>query len=341
MRRDGGNHHEKLGLQRISCATQFTIPNSAGTSPDLVCNYTDTRSSQPNPASCTHEFSYLLISSTSFSSSSPSCSFWSTTLPSSQNRKLSHPSLSLYVMIMSWHGVQHTLSTASTHDCLSSIHSHDYELTPEWSFSFWHASLHDRPPSANSPWVHKGKLTLSHSHGCGLTNWWVESQHPARHPSTASKYLCKLAQLLPPRSHDCGLQIRSIMASMFARSWPPSPYLQSRSITAFMFARSWPPCAYLHTRLITASKCISKLARLPPPCSHNHGLQVHLQTRSITISECISKFTRSLAPSVSPKTLDHGLGVYLWGHSIVIIRRTLNCSQAAPSASPDIPCVDG
>jgi len=43
MRGDGGNHHEKLGLKRISCATQFTIPDMTGTPPDPACNYTDTR----------------------------------------------------------------------------------------------------------------------------------------------------------------------------------------------------------------------------------------------------------------------------------------------------------
>jgi len=32
--------------------------------------------------------------------------------------------------------VQHSLSTASTHHCLSSLYSHDHELTPECSYSF-------------------------------------------------------------------------------------------------------------------------------------------------------------------------------------------------------------
>jgi len=93
----------------------------------------------------------------------PSLSFSSTTLPSLQNTKFSHPSLSLHVMIMSWHQVQHTpstrihwvqhtLSTAFTKDCLSSLHSQDYKSTPECSFSFLPASLHDWPPSASSPW---------------------------------------------------------------------------------------------------------------------------------------------------------------------------------------------
>ena len=49
------------------------------------------------------------------------------------------------------HQVQHTPNTAYTQDCLSSLHTHDYELTPECSFSFRRASLHDRLPPATSP----------------------------------------------------------------------------------------------------------------------------------------------------------------------------------------------
>jgi len=64
MRGDGGNDHEKLGLKRISCASQFTIPDTAGTSADPAFNYTDTRSSQPNQVSRTPDFSYPLVFST-------------------------------------------------------------------------------------------------------------------------------------------------------------------------------------------------------------------------------------------------------------------------------------
>jgi len=50
------------------------------------------------------------------------------------------------------------------------------------------------------------------------------------------KYSSKLARLHPPNSHDHDLQVylstRSITASKFALSWPPSAYLQTRSITA-------------------------------------------------------------------------------------------------------------
>jgi len=36
LRGHGGNHHEKLGLKRILCASQLTIPDTAGMTPDLV-----------------------------------------------------------------------------------------------------------------------------------------------------------------------------------------------------------------------------------------------------------------------------------------------------------------
>jgi len=209
LRGDGGNHHEKLGLKRISYAGQFTIPNTTRMNPNPACNNPDRRCSQPNQASHTPYFAYLLVYSESCSSSSPSLSFSSTTLSSSQNTKLSHSSLSLHAMIMSWnlvqhtpstsiHWVQHTLSTsihrvqntpstASTQDSLSSLQSHDYKLTAGCSFSIRRASLHDRLPSASSPWELKGRVTLSHSHGCELTNWWTESQHLARCQSNPSK----------------------------------------------------------------------------------------------------------------------------------------------------------
>jgi len=71
MRGDGGNLDEELGLKRISCASQFTIPDMEGSSPNPACNNTDRRSSRPNQASRTPDFPYLLVFSTSFCSSSP------------------------------------------------------------------------------------------------------------------------------------------------------------------------------------------------------------------------------------------------------------------------------
>ena len=69
--RDERVHHQKLGLQRIPGVCQFSMPDTAGTSPDSVCNYTDTRSSQPNQAGHTPDFPYPFVSSSSISSPSP------------------------------------------------------------------------------------------------------------------------------------------------------------------------------------------------------------------------------------------------------------------------------
>ena len=108
-RGDGRNNHEKLGLNRISCASQFTIPETAGTCPDLACNNTDTRSSQPNQASRTPDFSYPLVSSTLFSSSSPISLFLIhiTTIIAEYKVKSSRS-------ISPWHDPELTPSTAYT-----------------------------------------------------------------------------------------------------------------------------------------------------------------------------------------------------------------------------------
>jgi hypothetical protein len=57
----GGNHHEELEHKRIGRESQFTMPNTARTSPDLSGNYTDTRSFQPNQTCRTPDFSYPLV----------------------------------------------------------------------------------------------------------------------------------------------------------------------------------------------------------------------------------------------------------------------------------------
>ena len=108
MRGYGGNYHEKLGLKRILCASQFTIPDTAGTTPDPVCNYTDMRSSQLNQASCTSDFSYPLII-TSCSSSSP---------------------ISLFLV--------HNSTIIAEHNVKSSLfisQCHDHELTPSTAYT--------------------------------------------------------------------------------------------------------------------------------------------------------------------------------------------------------------
>jgi hypothetical protein len=42
IRGDGGNHHEKLELEKISCDSQLTIPDTAGTIGYPAGNNTDT-----------------------------------------------------------------------------------------------------------------------------------------------------------------------------------------------------------------------------------------------------------------------------------------------------------
>jgi len=300
----GGNHHEKLGLREFR--VQFNWPSPIRQVRVPIRREPTPIRGLPNPIGpvvplISHIRSYPPYHSHLHPQS---FCFSSTYQLSSQNTMLSHPSQSLHDMIMSWHWVQHTPSTASTQDCLSSLHSHDYELTPESSLSFRRTSLHDRPPSASSPWELQGKVTLSHSHGCELTNGWIESHHPVRRPSTASKYSPDLAPSRPPSASpialDHGLQVP------------------------------------LHTRLITASKCISILAGLRPASLREHGLQVHLQTRSITISECISKFTRSLPPSVSPNMLDHRLQVHLQTHSITASEYISEFTRSSFSGAPHI-----
>jgi hypothetical protein len=118
----------------------------AGSSLDLVCNKSNMRSSQHNQACRTLYFSYLLVSSTSFSSSSPislllvhnSTIITEHTVKSSLSISPCHdyeltPSTAYieYDILR----VQHTPSTASTQDCLFSFHSHDYELTSNCSLA--------------------------------------------------------------------------------------------------------------------------------------------------------------------------------------------------------------
>ena len=112
IRGDGGNHHEKLGHREFRVRVNWPSPIRQVQVPirqvitlirgllnpisQVVLLISHSRSYPPN---CSHLHS-------------PSLSFSSTTLPSSQNTKLSHPSLSVHAMIMSSHRVKHTLSTA-------------------------------------------------------------------------------------------------------------------------------------------------------------------------------------------------------------------------------------
>jgi len=204
----------------------------------------------------------------------PSLTSLSTTLPSSENSILSHYSLSLHVMIMSWHQVQYTPSTVYTQDCSCSLHFHDYELTSEGSFRFQRSSLHSQLPSGTSQLEVKGKVALSYSDGCEWTNWGKVSGQPSCRPSTAHLDPTNVAGLLPTCSHTHGPQVHLHTCpitllecvSNLTRSWPPTV---SPNMLDYTLQR------HIQTRSIPASKCISKLAKLQSPNSLNHGLQVY------------------------------------------------------------------
>jgi len=148
MRGDWGNHHQKMEYQSVSCVSQFTISDMADTSFNPAPNNINTRSSKPNHASCTPGFSYALVSSISFSSSSSIDLFLI-----HNSAIITEYTLNISVCIgtchdyeltpnCSIHQVQHTPSTVYTYNCLSSLHLHDYKLAPKCSFNIQHASQH-------------------------------------------------------------------------------------------------------------------------------------------------------------------------------------------------------
>jgi hypothetical protein len=140
----GGNHHEKLVLKRISCASKFPILKKAGTSRDAPCNYPVSTSSQPNQASYTSVYAYRLVSSTSFSSSSPIILFLvlPSTIMTQHNVKLSF-SISpcqdhelapgTACSKHSIHQVQHTPSTAYTEYCIHRVQHTSSTASTEYS----------------------------------------------------------------------------------------------------------------------------------------------------------------------------------------------------------------
>ena len=71
IRGDRANYDEQLGLERIPCGSQLTIPDTAGTSTDPVGNYIHTWFSKPKQARHSADFSYPLVPFISCSSLSP------------------------------------------------------------------------------------------------------------------------------------------------------------------------------------------------------------------------------------------------------------------------------
>jgi len=331
MRRYGGNYHETLGLRRNSCASQFTIPDTACARADPECYYTDTTSSKPNHASHTPYFSYPLVSPTSFSSSSSISLVLvhnSTIIAEHKVRSLLSISPchdheltpSTTYTKYNIHRVQHTLSTAYTE---YSIHPRFFVFPP---FSWWRVD----------PWMWLQLPTCLPTRSTAISRLSMRAPWSSclvTFPRLWVNEMMKRVSAPGAPSIDCLtvlVQTHLVMASRFARSWPPSAsthwldhnlgvHLYAHSITAskwisklsWLRPRSPSPNLLDHglqTRSITASKCISNLAqsqsRSPSLVSFDHGLQVYFQIRSITASKCVSKLAGSRSRRVSLSSLD-------------------------------------
>jgi len=169
MRGKRTNHHEKMGLKRMWGAIPFTISDTAGTSPDPVCGNTDTRSSQPNQASRTPAFSYPLISSISFSSSSPICLF------------LVHNAT-----IIAEHKVKSSLTISPCHDHELTRSTSMHRVPHTWSTAYMEYSIHPRVFSRpfilmNTSWP------LNVASGCGVPPYTIDRHQAALHVSSNVK----------------------------------------------------------------------------------------------------------------------------------------------------------
>jgi hypothetical protein len=157
------------------CAGQLTLPDPAGTTPDPAGKNTDTRCFKPiqlcctqvshnclYPQYCSHlhpAFLNLILNSTIVVEHKVKSSL---SISQCHNHELT-PSTAYT------ESTADTKSAASrTHDCQSSLHSQDYELTPECSFTFQCASQHDHLPAPHEST--KEKITHPQSHSCELTN---------------------------------------------------------------------------------------------------------------------------------------------------------------------------
>jgi hypothetical protein len=149
MRGYGGNHHEKLGLKRTSCASQLTIPDTAGKSPDPACNYADARFFQTNQPSRSRDFSYPLLSSPSFSSSPIS------------------PFLVLNSTIIAEHKVKSFLSISPCHD---------HELAP--SIAYTKYSIQRVQHTLSSAYTEYTILRVQHTPSTAYTKYSI---HQVQH----------------------------------------------------------------------------------------------------------------------------------------------------------------
>jgi len=240
---------------------------------------------------------------------------------------LSHPSLSLHAMIMSWHQVQHTPSTAYTKysihrvqhtpstaytaDCviprlnvsqpvsqlsadyvvLNSLRSHDYESSNELSLSFHRTCLSIYRLQIRSLQIDCLQIDHLQFNRLQINHLQVLLQSRL---IMASKCISKLTRSGSPSSHDHVL--------LLITSWPINRVSASIAHASWSTASRLTPLRSIASRS-TASKYSSNLDWSWPPSvspnTLNSSIQVHLWLHSISVSKCISKHARLRRPSTS------------------------------------------
>jgi len=205
-----------------------------------------------------------------------------------------------------YHNHQLTLSTASTHVYLSSLHSQDYRCIPQCSICFECASLqivhhlvtlHD---SSNVRYAfqilkvlswspHKWSLNTCHASHLSASTLTVSR-------STTTLYCCYMTRSWPPTVSpkwiNHGLQVYLWVHTIIVSKWS-CEFSWSQSACVLQYPLD--PCLHVHhgVSLISDFNCISKLA----PSKYTTkwvnclglGLQVHLGTCSIMATESILK----------------------------------------------------
>ena len=187
----GGDHHERLGLERILGASELPIPDTAGTSPDPAYIHTGSTSSQPNQASRTPDFSYPLISSTLFWSSSP---------------------ISLFLIYNSTIIAEHNVMSS-----LSISLCHDLELTPSTAYTKY--SIHQVQHTLSTAYTEYSIHWVQHTPSTAYTKYSI---HQVQHtPSTAyTKYSIHRVQHTPSTAYTgYSIHPRLILFPSFSWLW--------------------------------------------------------------------------------------------------------------------------
>jgi len=202
-RRDGAFHNEKLEIREFS--VRVNIPSPIQHVQVLIRCVITPIEGLPNPIRqvvplISHIRSYPPHCSHLHP---PSLSIFSTTLISSQNTKLSYPSLSLYGIIMSGHRVQHTPSTAYTEYSI-----HRVQHTPSTAYTEYsiHRVRHTPSTAYTEYSIHRVQHLLKILSfplilmitgwplkvASGVTPYTINCHQPARYENLKMKSLCHI-----------------------------------------------------------------------------------------------------------------------------------------------------